>query len=164
MSVPSSKVTTTWDSPNFETERSCSRRGMPLIFCSMGKVICCSISSELSDGAVVLIWTWTGVVSGKASMSRWASAKTPAAALAATARITQKRCRSEKSITQFSTGLPPHGVVAGSPTGLLLLAVRSALAEIVLEQLRAEHAAASGRDDLARQHAGDDLGVVVVLG
>ena len=35
-----------------------------------GKVICCSTSSGPSAGATVLICTWTGVVSGKASMSR----------------------------------------------------------------------------------------------
>ena len=38
--------------------------------CSTGKVICRSTSSGDSSGATVLIWTCTGVVSGKASSGR----------------------------------------------------------------------------------------------
>ena len=73
MSVPSWNVTTTCDRPNFEMERTMSRPGSPLIACSTGKVICRSTSSGESEGATVLIWICTGVVSGKASMSRWPS-------------------------------------------------------------------------------------------
>ena len=41
-------------------------------------MICCSTSSGESDGAVVLICTITGVVSGKASMSMYCSDHAPA--------------------------------------------------------------------------------------
>src|SRR6516225_1711930 len=64
----------------------------------MGKVMRCSTSSGPSAGAIELICTCTGVVSGKASMSSWPSATTPTAAAATAAMITSTRCLSEKSI------------------------------------------------------------------
>ena len=104
MSVPSSNVTTTCDRPNFEIERTSSRPGRPLIACSTGKVICRSISSGESDGATVLICTWTGVVSGKASMSKWPSENAPRPANTSATATTSTRCRSEKSMIQLSMG------------------------------------------------------------
>ena len=62
----------TWLSPNLEMDRTPSRSGSPAMDRSTGKVICCSISRGESDSAVVLICTWTGVVSGKASTGRLA--------------------------------------------------------------------------------------------
>ena len=44
---------------------------------STGKVISRSTSSGESSGATVLIWTWTGVVSGKASSGSRTAARTP---------------------------------------------------------------------------------------
>src|SRR5262249_45179591 len=49
-----------------------------------------------------------------------------------------------------------------SPTGLLFLAVRSAFAQVVLEQFPAQRAAALGGDDFAGEHAGDDLCVFII--
>ena len=105
--MPSSKTTTTCDSPNFEIERSFSSPGKPLIDCSMGNVICRSTSSGESDGAVVLICTITGVVSGKASMSMYCSDHAPAAITTATATRTTIRFRSEKSMIQFNMSTCP---------------------------------------------------------
>ena len=45
MSTPSSKITVTCERPNFESERTSARPFKPLIACSTGNVICCSISS-----------------------------------------------------------------------------------------------------------------------
>src|SRR5947209_322253 len=47
--------------------------------CSTGAVIWLSTSRGARPGAVVLICTWTGVVSGKASMFNWVSENTPSA-------------------------------------------------------------------------------------
>ena len=71
--MPSLNVTTTCEKPNFEIDRMLSRPGRPPIACSIGNVICCSTSSGPSAGATVLICTCTGVVSGKASISRYRS-------------------------------------------------------------------------------------------
>ena len=99
--MPSSKTATTCDRPNFEIERTCSSPGRPLIACSIGKVICRSTSSGPSAGAMVLICTCTGVVSGKASMSRCWSETAPATAAATTPMTTSSRLRSEKSMIRL---------------------------------------------------------------
>ena len=70
MSMLSSNVATTCDSPNFEIERTFCRPGKPLMASSTGSVICASVSCGFSAAAVVLICTCTGVVSGKASIGR----------------------------------------------------------------------------------------------
>jgi hypothetical protein len=57
MSVPSSKTTVTTDRPNFETERSSSTLGRPLMDVSTGKVMNFSISSGAKPGLLVRIWT-----------------------------------------------------------------------------------------------------------
>ena len=103
--MPSSKVTTTWDSPNFEMERTPVSRGRPPIACSMGNVIWRSASSGESEGETVLIWTWTGVVSGKASISRCRIATNPSATKASAPAITRKRCRRDRVMIQLSMGL-----------------------------------------------------------
>src|SRR5262245_59945288 len=162
MSVPSLNVTTTCDRPNLEMERTCSSAGRPDSACSTGKVMRCSTSSGARAGAVVLICTCTGVVSGKASTSSRRSDSTPTTASASTPTTTRTRCRSEKSITQLSTGNPFRE--ARRPHGPSVVAVRSPRAEVVLEQLRPQHAAALGHHHLAGQQAGNDLGVAAVDG
>src|SRR5262249_2417635 len=134
---------------------------------SMGKVICCSTSSGPRAGALVLICTWTGVVSGKASRSRWRMEKTPPTAKASATPRTRRRCRSEKSMIQFNTGLvlPENEAegVADGPTGPLFVAP-SALAQLGLEEFRLEDAAALAGDDFPRQHAGQEFRVPVIPG
>src|SRR4051794_35791959 len=104
MSVPSSNVATTCDRPNFETERTCSSPFRPPTACSTGKVICRSTSSGASSGALALICTWTGVVSGKASSGRWIAARTPSATrMPPRSRITNRFFRL-KSIVALSMG------------------------------------------------------------
>lgn len=70
MSVPSSKMTVTWERPNFDIDRTSLSFGSPEIACSSGAVTCRSISNGDRTEATVLICTWTGVVSGKASRGR----------------------------------------------------------------------------------------------
>ena len=96
------KPTTTCEKPNFETDRMFSTRGNPLIACSIGKVMRCSTSSGPKAGAAVLICTCTGVVSGKASISRYPSEIVPAMARANTPRITNARCRNDNSMMWLS--------------------------------------------------------------
>ena len=105
--MPSSKMTTTCDRPNFEIDRSFSRPGSPAMACSIGNVSCRSTSSGLSDGATVLICTITGVVSGNASTLRNCSENAPATITASTATRTTARFRSEKSISQLSMAICP---------------------------------------------------------
>src|SRR6516164_285434 len=73
--------------------------------------------------------------------------------------MTNRRFRNDISIIQFSMAALPF-----SPTGLLFLAVRSPLAEIVLQQFRAERPSSFGRDQFSRQESGDDFGILSVLG
>src|SRR5262245_31932224 len=113
MLTPSSKLSTTWQKPNLDTERSSLTPGKPLSTCSIGNVICCSISSGLRAGAIVLICTCTGVVSGNASTSRWRSDTTPTATAASASSTTSNRCRNETSMSQLSMTLP---------SGVLMLA------------------------------------------
>ncbi|MNW19642.1 hypothetical protein D3C71_2197270 [compost metagenome] len=68
MSVPSSKITVTCDSPERDSERVCSSPGRPAIAVSMAKVMRCSVSSGEKPAAWVLICTWTLVMSGTASI------------------------------------------------------------------------------------------------
>jgi len=74
MLVPSRNVTITTDRPNMLALRISSSPGMPPIASSTGNVICRSTSSATIPGATVLICTWTGVVSGNASMTSRATA------------------------------------------------------------------------------------------
>ena len=47
------KTVTTWDKPNLEIDRTSTSPGNPEMANSRGNVICCSISSAFSAGAVV---------------------------------------------------------------------------------------------------------------
>src|SRR3990172_1566373 len=175
MSVPSWKVTTTCDNPNLEMDRTISRPGSPLIACSTGKVICRSTSSGASEGATVLTWIWTGVVSGKASMSKCASDTAPMTASASEAPMTRKRCRNEKSMTQLSTQISLYKAATGArapqgdrclrPVGrppVAALFGAATFAEVVLQEFRPEHVAARGRHNLPWQNARNDLREVPV--
>ncbi|MNC70217.1 hypothetical protein D3C75_1210010 [compost metagenome] len=44
-SVPSSKITVTWDRPERDSERVCFSPGRPAMAVSMAKVMRCSVSS-----------------------------------------------------------------------------------------------------------------------
>lgn len=105
MLVLSSNVTTTCDRLNLETERTFTRPGRPLTASSTGLVTCCSASCGLSDGTVVLICTWTGVVSGKASIGRRVSARPPTSRSAAASTQTSRRFFSKLVISQFNIRL-----------------------------------------------------------
>src|SRR3954447_6006674 len=119
MSVPSSKRATTWEKPNFETERTSLRPFHPPISYSTGKVMSRSTSSGESSGATVLICTWTGVVSGKASSGSRSAARTPTTTRRAETRRTTKRFLRLKSMSALSTGEPPWSVAAPGPDGPL---------------------------------------------
>jgi hypothetical protein len=62
---------------------------------SIGKVIRCSTSSGEYPGAFVLIWTWTFVMSGTASIGRRIKFHTPSPAISSTPIITSHRWRTE---------------------------------------------------------------------
>src|SRR4051794_13366250 len=102
MSVPSSKRATTWEKPNFETERTSLRPFNPPIAYSTGKVMSRSVSSGESSGATVLIWTWTGVVSGKASSGKWIAERTPTTMRSPVTRSTKKRFFKLKAMMALS--------------------------------------------------------------
>ena len=102
MSVPSWKVTTTCDRPNLESERNCCKPGSPLMACSTGKVICRSTSRGPRPGAIVLICTWTGVVSGKASMLRRCQENQPTTTKHRAAASTIRRLRKDQSMIAVS--------------------------------------------------------------
>ena len=102
MSMRSSNVATTCDSPNFEMERTFCRPGNPLMASSTGTVICASVSCGFSAAAVVLICTCTGVVSGKASIGRMLRLRPPMTTSAAASTQTSRRFLSEKLMIQFS--------------------------------------------------------------
>ena len=71
--------------------------GIPAIDHSIGRVSWRSISSGDSDGAVALICTCTGVVSGNASSGRRSAESTPAVAIASQASTTTSRLRRDHS-------------------------------------------------------------------
>ncbi len=54
MSVPSSKMTVTWESPNRDVDRTSASFGSPEIACSRGAVTWRSSSRGESAGATVL--------------------------------------------------------------------------------------------------------------
>ncbi len=60
------------------------------------------LSAGERAGATVLTWTWTGVVSGKASIGRFTSAWTPDPTRTRESSTTRKRCWRDHSITRFS--------------------------------------------------------------
>src|SRR3954451_2698808 len=131
MSVPSSKMATTWEKPNFETERTSLKPFRPPIAYSTGNVMSRSVSSGESSGATVLIWTWTGVVSGKASSGSFRAERTPTTMRRRESKRTPKRFFRLKSMRAFNMGRAPSGglVAAPGPDG--------ALHDFGLEEVRA---------------------------
>ena len=73
---------------------------------STGKVIRCSASSGEKPGASVLIWTWTLVMSGVASIGRRWKLQTPTAADTATSASTIQRSRIEAAMMRSSMVAP----------------------------------------------------------
>src|ERR1043166_1630907 len=78
-------------------------------------------------------------------------------------RRTPRRCRNEKSMIQLSMQPILHDTLPKARPGRLLVAP-SAFTEVVLEQLGTKQTAALRDDDLAGQHAGDDLRDAAVAG
>src|SRR6266576_4723690 len=97
MSVLSVKTAVTWAKPLRENERVDSSPGVPARAVSSGKVTCFSISIGVSAGAMALIWTWTLVTSGTASIGSLVKDQAPDTAAATVARTTTQRWRTEKA-------------------------------------------------------------------
>src|SRR4051812_3835043 len=116
-------MATTCEKPNFETLRSPERPFKPPRAYSTGKVMSRSTSSGESSVATVLIWTWTGVVSGKASSGRCVAERTPTTTSSPAARSTKKRFFRLKSMTALSTARDSlrvrPSVAATGPDGAL---------------------------------------------
>src|SRR5882724_13311519 len=92
MFVRSLKIAVIWAKPLRENERVDSRPGVPASAVSIGKVTCFSISTGESAGAMALIWTWTLVTSGTASIGSLVNDQTPEIAAARVkSRINQRR-------------------------------------------------------------------------
>ncbi len=104
MSVPSAKMATTCEKPNFETERTSSSPLSPPRAYSTGKVMSRSTSSGDSSGATVLIWTCTGVVSGKASSGRRVAERIPMTIRSPASKSTTNRFFRLKSMRALSIG------------------------------------------------------------
>src|SRR5262245_53111766 len=103
-----------------------------------------------------------GVVSGNASMSRKRSDSPPTAANTTTARMTTKRCRSEKSMIQFNTAAVLRFPYFAS---MRLVAVRTAAtgSQIAFEQLRLQHDAVLAGDYFPGNETSNDLRQVSFL-
>ena len=129
----------------------------------MGVVICRSTSSGARPAAGVLICTWTGVVSGKASMSRFVQATTPGRPDRVAAK-TRKRLRSDQAMTWLSRSMMASSLSVSRNAPAEHSPTRSARAlrltglkrfrlvvsdDAVLEPLRLEDVAAARDDDLA---------------
>src|SRR5882724_5229391 len=99
MSVLSVKTAVTWAKPLRENERVDSRLGVPASAVSIGNVTCFSISIGLSAGARALIWTWTLVTSGTASIGSRVSDQAPDTTATAVASTTSHRRRTENART-----------------------------------------------------------------
>src|SRR5512137_2575664 len=104
MLVASSNVATTCDKPNLEMERTFWSPGRPLTASSTGIVTCCSASWGLSAGTLVLICTWTGVVSGNASIGSRLNERPPMTISAAASTQTSSRFFNEILMSQFNMG------------------------------------------------------------
>src|SRR4051812_3649294 len=99
MSVLSAKTAVTWAKPLRENERVNSRPGVPASVVSIGNVTCFSISTGESDGARALIWTWTLVTSGTASIGSLVRDHAPDSAAASVTSRTNHRRRTEAART-----------------------------------------------------------------
>src|SRR5262249_26764397 len=97
MSVFSVKTAVTWANPLRENERVDSSPGVPASAASIGNVTCFSISMGESAGAMALIWTWTLVTSGTASIGNIERDHAPEIAAARVAITTSQRRRTENA-------------------------------------------------------------------
>src|SRR5712691_7164931 len=97
MSVLSLKTAVTWANPLREKDQVFSRPGMPASATSIGKVTCFSISKGDKAGAKALIWTWTLVMSGTASIGSLVSDHTPDTAAANVSSRTSQRLRTDQA-------------------------------------------------------------------
>src|SRR5262249_7780525 len=97
MSVLSLKTAVTWAKPLRENERVDSRPGVPASAVSIGNVTCFSISTGDSAGAMALIWTWTLVTSGTASIGNFVKDQAPEIAAASVKSTTNQRRRTENA-------------------------------------------------------------------
>src|ERR1700712_4346237 len=106
MSVRSVKTAVTCEKPLRDSDRVLSRPGAPASAVSIGKVICFSISTGESGGAIVLICTCLLVTSGTASMGSFVSAKAPRhATKRPSTRTTQRRRMAISMITSIMSVL-----------------------------------------------------------
>src|SRR5262249_29957874 len=97
MSVRSLKTAVTCAKPLREKERVVSSPGVPARAVSIGKVTCFSISIGVSAGAMALIWTWTLVTSGTASIGSLVNDHAPRTAAAPVTKRTSQRRWTEKT-------------------------------------------------------------------
>src|SRR5205823_6056516 len=95
MSVLSVKTVVIWANPLRENDRVDSSPGMPVSAVSIGNVTCFSISMGENAGAMALIWTWTLVTSGTASIGNIVRDQAPEIATARVASTTSQRRRTE---------------------------------------------------------------------
>src|SRR3569833_3214561 len=143
MSVRSANTAVTCEKPLRDSERVLSRPGAPASAVSIGKVICFSISTGESAGAMVLIWTCLLVMSGTASIGSFVSAYTPSTAAMAPRITTTQRRRIAKSMI-----CPIMSVfVLG----------------FALFQLRLQRERVGKRVDLAGRKPAQDLDVIIIL-
>src|SRR5262245_16873124 len=96
MSVPSSNTTVTTETPYLEIDRISSTRGIPAMARSTAVLTYCSTSTGDSAGATVMIWTWTFVTSGTASIGSSIAERTPTNTSSAAPTRTIARCRSDQ--------------------------------------------------------------------
>src|SRR5438445_11134745 len=97
MWVRSRNTAVTWAKPLRENERVYSRVGVPARIFSIWNVICFSISTGVSAGAMALICTWLLVTSGTASIGSLLSDQTPRAQAMAVNSTTNQRLRTERA-------------------------------------------------------------------
>src|SRR5215210_9202572 len=119
MSVGSTKIDVTCAKPFRENDRVASSPGIPASAVSIGNVTCFSISIGDSAGATALIWTWTLVTSGTASIGSRASDHNPDAAAATTTSSISHRRRTETSRIHPGQQLGPPIIGATEADGPL---------------------------------------------
>src|SRR5713101_5404411 len=141
MSVLSVNTAVTWAKPLRENERVDSRPGVPASAVSSGNVTCFSISIGESAGAMALIWTWTLVMSGTASIGSLVRDQAPEIAAARVKSRTSQRRRIENA--RIRSMIP------------LVL-------DLPFEELRLEPKAVGGGNDLAALQARGDFRASIV--